>query len=351
MLNPAQQISEGERDRSEIAPAISLQNLAKSFGNFRAIDGVSLDIARGEVFGLLGPNGAGKTTTMRILSCLLQPTQGDAFVNGKSVRDPKLRVAISREIGLLTENPNLYERLTAEQNLVFFARAYNLPEDQIESRVSDVLERFDLASRRKDRVVAFSKGMKQKLAIARVLLHEPSILLLDEPTASLDAESAKAIRQQISETARAGHHTVLLSTHNLDDASRLCNRIAILRRGRILAVGTEDQILSDVRMSEKNVGSIWEPRVEIKLIDVDQMDFGFLKSAVPSIAEVNPIAGGIVITFDTDLRAVDIDKMTAKTVDSLVGHGAMVTRVLQKKPSLEELYLEIVAESKTLMEN
>ena len=256
------------------------------------------------------------------------------------------RVAISREIGLLTENPNLYERLTAEQNLVFFARAYGLSQFEIDERVSEILGGFDLESRRKDRVVTFSKGMKQKLAIARVLVHRPSILLLDEPTASLDAESAKSIRSQISETARAGGHTVLLSTHNLDDASRLCDRIAILSKGEILAEGSEEEILEHVKESDKNGATFWKPHVQIGIIDVESFDAEFLREAVPGITQITKIDGGIEVSFDSRFSASEIDKMTSRTVDSLVGHGAMLIRVLQKKPTLEDMYLEIVSESK-----
>ncbi len=156
--------------KSEELPAIELKNLGKSFSSFRAIEDVSLSVEQGEVLGLLGPNGAGKTTTMRIISCLLSPTDGDVLVKGKSVKDPKNRVEISKEIGLLTESPNVYERLTADQNLVFFARAYGVPEGEIEGRVKAVLEEFNLEDRHLERVGTLSKGMKQKLAIARALV-------------------------------------------------------------------------------------------------------------------------------------------------------------------------------------
>jgi len=276
----------------------------------------------------------------------LRPTEGDAFVNGKSVLDPKERVAISKEIGLLTENPNLYERLTADQNLVFFAKAYGLSQTEIETRVSQVLSDFDLDSRRRERVVTFSKGMKQKLAIARVLLHRPSILLLDEPTASLDAESAKSIRKQISETAREGNHTVLLSTHNLDDASRLCDRIGIIGQGRILAVGSEEEILTNLRNSKKGGLALGRPLVQIGVLNCTELDFGFLIAELQSIDEVTRTPGGIDVAFDPALPTSEIDIMTSKAIDSLVNHGAKVIKVLQKKPTLEDLYLEIVSEPK-----
>lgn len=324
--------------------AIELKNLGKSFGSFRAIDEVNLSIRRGEVFGLLGPNGAGKTTTMRIISCLLKPTDGDVLVQGRSVKDPRQRIEISKEIGLLTESPNVYERLTAEQNLVFFARAYGIPEDQIHDKVESVLREFDLDSKQSERVVTFSKGMKQKLAIARALVHRPSILLLDEPTASLDAESAKTIRSQISETARTGGHTVLLSTHNLDDASRLCNRIAFISHGRILASGTEEEVSSLVRQNSSSKAV----SVSISLMNSGEISEEYLSKKIAGVQSVKTSGDGrtIEISFKKEYTDKDIDVLTSKTVNALVEAGANITGVVQTKLSLEDLYLEIVAGGK-----
>jgi len=279
---------------------------------------------------------------MRIISCLLKPTEGDVLVNEKSVRDPDKRVEISREIGLLTESPNLYERLTAEQNLIFFARAYGMPEEQIGKRVSEVLQEFDLGSRRTERVGTYSKGMKQKLAIARVLIHKPSILLLDEPTASLDAESAKEIRAQISDTARSGGHTVLLSTHNLGDASRLCDRVAILSHGKILAIGTEEEISSQMKKYSSHPMS---DLVQISLINSQQFSEELLQTLIPEAKRVSKNGDGktIDLMFDTKYSEGEIDVLTAKAIDALVKSGASITSVIQKKPTLEDLYLEIVS--------
>ena len=209
---------------------------------------------------------------MRIISCLLNPTDGDVFVEGMSVRDDKSRIPISKAIGLLTESPNVYERLTAEQNLIFFARAYDVPEEEIEKRVRSLLQEFGIDSRRDERAVSFSKGMKQKLAIARALVHRPSILLLDEPTASLDAESAKTIRSEYSETAKSGGHTVLLSTHNLDDASRLCDRVAFISHGRILAIGSEKEVSSQVKNAKTKANSLVITLVNSKDFSSDYLE-------------------------------------------------------------------------------
>jgi ABC-type multidrug transport system ATPase subunit len=325
--------------------AIELKNLSKTFTSFKAIQDVSIAIEDGEVFGLLGPNGAGKTTTMRIISCLLFPTGGDVLVRGKSVKNPKNRTEISREIGLLTESPNVYERLTAEQNLVFFARAYGVPEDEIDGRVRKVLEEFDLGERRLERAGTFSKGMKQKLAIARALVHNPSILLLDEPTASLDAESAKMIRSQISETARSGGHTVLLSTHNLDDASRLCDRVAFISHGKIVGTGTEEELYSQVKRNREDHRFT---RVLVTMMSTEGFSEENLSEVIPGTKSIHKNGDGktIEMVFDEDFSGEGMDAMTSRAVHELVAGGAKITGVIQTKPTLEDLYLEIMAEER-----
>jgi ABC-type multidrug transport system ATPase subunit len=341
--------------------ALLISNLGKTFqNNFRAIDNVNLDIRDGEVFGLLGPNGAGKTTTMRIISCLLRPTNGDVLVNGKSVLDLQNRSQICKEIGLLTESPNLYERLTAEQNLIFFARAYGVPESEVESRVDRILEEFDLLDRKKSKVGTFSRGMKQKLAIARVLVHRPSILLLDEPTSSLDAESAKSIRTQISETAREGKHTVLLSTHNLDDASRLCDRIGILYRGEILAQGTEDEISAQIRKMKNGtlrsgVNDFEQSlcRVRVAILNLESITLQSLLKYVPEMVRLQETTDErerkwIELSFDANYSDKDVEMLTARTVDQLVHMGAEIAGVTQVKPSLEEMFLDVISLNRTV---
>jgi len=278
---------------------------------------------------------------MRIIACLLSPTEGNVLVGGKSVKDSKSRNAISRSIGLLTESPNVYERLTAEQNLIFFARAYGVPEPEIEGRVRSVLKEFDLEDRKTDRAVTLSKGMKQKLAIARALVHQPSVLLLDEPTASLDAESAKMIRSQISETARTGGRTVLLSTHNLDDASRLCRRIAFIGKGRILAIGSEGDVSNQVRRDHMNAKP---DSLSITLLSLEGFPDERLLNLIAGAQSVHRDGDGrsFEVVFSDEYSPEEMEELTSKAISSLVGAGAKITRVVQYKPSLEDLYLNIV---------
>ena len=282
---------------------------------------------------------------MRIICCLIKPSSGTVFVDGLDVLDNKTTLEIRKKIGLLTESPNIYERLSAEQNLRFFARAYGVDEELVEKRVNDVLRDFDLLDRKKDKAGAFSKGMKQKLAIARALIHRPSILLLDEPTSALDAESAKSIRELISETANTQSHTVLLSTHNMDDASRLCNRIAILAKGKILAKGTESEVASEIR-SSSILGDTTKLRVE--LFDTGAFSVQKLLTSVSGIIDVSTYRDshyGYEFTFDPLLGEQESELLTSKITSYIVGMGGEVTLVQPIKPSLEDTYLKVIERS------
>jgi ABC-2 type transport system ATP-binding protein len=336
--------------------AVSIRGLSKSFGTFRALHNVNLDIEEGEIFGLLGPNGAGKTTTMRILSCLIRPGSGSVFVEGMSVLDKEKTVEIRKKIGLLTENPNIYERLTAEQNLRFFALAYGLKEELADQRITEILRGFDLLSRRDRKAGTFSKGMKQKLAIARALIHKPSLLLLDEPTSALDAESARSIRELILETAKNYKHTVLLSTHNLDEASKLCDRIAILNKGEIMVQGTENEIAAAVRSAGGQLlGNSLEPvRLRIEMMETGAFSVPKLLANVSGISDVCPYMNshyGFEFSIDPKLSEFEIDLLISKIVSFVIGLGGEITLVQPIKPALEDIYMRIVSMSKEARAN
>ena len=220
---------------------IDTENLTRKFGNLTAVDNLTLHIEKGEVFGFLGPNGAGKTTTIRMLACLISPTKGTATVAGYNIQKDPLRVRQS--VGILTENPSLYERLTAYENMNFFAEAYGINDvAERQKRIQELLEFFHLWERKNDKVAGFSKGMKQKLAIVRATVHRPPVLLLDEPTAGLDPETAKEIRDLMAQLSQHEKCTILLSTHHLEDAERLCRRVMIMNRGKCLLIGTPDEL-------------------------------------------------------------------------------------------------------------
>jgi ABC-2 type transport system ATP-binding protein len=219
---------------------IQTQNLSKTFNTTLAVDDLSLEVAEGEVFGFLGPNGAGKTTTVRMLTSLIGPTAGSAVVNGFKVGEQDTE--IRRTVGILTETPGMYDNLSAEFNLEIYANLYEVEDPK--GQVEKYLSMLGLWDRRKDEAGTFSKGMKQKLAIARALLHEPRILFLDEPTAALDPEASRLVHDFITELRKEGR-TIFLCTHNLDEADRLCDRVGVFKT-HLLVVDTPANLRSQL---------------------------------------------------------------------------------------------------------
>lgn len=218
---------------------IECNDLSKQFGDFWAVNGVSLNVEPGEVLVLLGQNGAGKTTTVRMLTAVLRPTRGWAKVAGYDVANEPEKVRSS--VGVLTEQHGLYARMTAEEYLDFFAQVYGIPSDEKKARIAHLLEYFGLSSAAKKRTGEYSKGMRQKLALARALIHEPPVLLLDEPTSAMDPESARLVRNHIADL-RSSQRTIIICTHNLTEAEFLADKIAIIYHGRTIIQGTLEEI-------------------------------------------------------------------------------------------------------------
>jgi ABC-2 type transport system ATP-binding protein len=303
--------------------AIYAQGLSKHFGSVTAVDSLDLEIKKGEVFGLLGPNGAGKTTTIRILSALIAPSAGRASVSGYSLGENDN--ALRRSVGILTETPGMYEQLSAERNLEFFARLYDV--EDVFGQIERYLRMLGLWGRRHEAVGTFSKGMRQKLAIARALLHEPQVLFLDEPTSGLDPEAASLVREFIAELRRGGR-TIILSTHNLDEADRLCDRIGVLKT-RLLAVD------SPANLRRKLFGHV----VVFHLRQVEESIADALrqKSFVRGLETVD---AKLVVTLE------DPEANNPEIVRFLVGAGADVQFVGEVRRSLEDVYLQLINESK-----
>ncbi len=215
------------------ALAIQVRNLTKSFGHQVALRGVDLDLAEGEFLTLFGPNGAGKTTLIRIIASLARPTAGRVHVQGEDLG--RAATTLRQNIGLISHNPLLYGDLTPDENLRFFARMYDLP--QADQRIDAVLEQVGLSARRRDPVRTFSRGMVQRLTIARAILHDPAIMLLDEPYTGLDLQAADMLRAVLQDLA-ACNRSVILTTHNLEQGLEMCDRAAILNRGRVTWEGS-----------------------------------------------------------------------------------------------------------------
>jgi ABC-2 type transport system ATP-binding protein len=301
--------------------AIDVRGLCKHFGSLTAVENLSFSVAPSEVFGLLGPNGAGKTTTVRMLSGLLAPSAGDAAICGLDVRNNS--DSVRAKIGLLTEQPGLYERLTARENLEFFIRLYEIPFSEAWSRAQHYLMRFGLAGREDEPCGQLSKGMRQKLAIIRAIVHDPPVIFLDEPTSGLDPEAAHNVRAVIAELAEEGR-TIVLCSHNLSEVERLCKRVAIIR-GKILASGS----LRDLR--REGLG------LEVRLSE----DAERWRQALASLPFANHAAAQ-----GNYLRLVlDTQEQVADVVASLVSKGARIYAVAQRERPLEEIYLELIRTS------
>jgi len=298
---------------------IKTEELTKEFEKKIAVKGLNLDIHEGEVFGFLGPNGAGKTTTIRMLASLIGPTQGSAIVNGYRIgyEDKQIRSTV----GVLTETPGMYDNLSAEQNLRIFAELYDIQD--VSGQVEKYLKLLDLWGRRNDSAGTLSKGMKQKLAIARALVHEPRILFLDEPTAGLDPEAAHMLRDFIAELRTQGR-TIFLCTHNLDEADRLCDRIGVFKT-RLLVVDTPTNLRS----------SIFGRKIVFHLQMVNEEMLNCIRK-FEYIKEVKAIDNKIVATMD------DPDTQNPELIRALINIGANLRFVGELRHSLEEVYLKLV---------
>jgi len=220
-------------------PAVEVLNLTKSYGGLLAVDHISFDVKRGEIFGFLGPNGAGKTTTIRMITGISIPTQGSAKVMGYDIQHQPIEA--KEQMGIVPDISNVYNELSAWDNLVFTGRLYDMPKGYRESRAGELLKMFRLYERRSDKVEGFSRGMKRRICIAMALMNRSSILFLDEPTSGLDVESVLTIRELVREMNREGL-TIFLTTHNIEEANQMCDRVAIINRGRIAAIDTPEKL-------------------------------------------------------------------------------------------------------------
>ena len=304
---------------------IETENLTKKFGDLTAVDDVSLQVNDGEVFGFLGPNGAGKTTTIRMLCCLISKTSGSARIGDYDVGDKKDSLKIRKMIGLVPDNVGLTEHLTAYDNLDFFGKIYDCTESQRKESIKRFLDMLGLWDKRNDLAGTFSKGMKQKLAIARALIHDPEVLFMDEPTANLDPESAKTVREFILELKKE-KKTIFLNTHNLDEAQRICDKIAILNT-KLRAVGTPDY-LEKVVKGRKTV------------ITLEQTSDRILNS-LSKLSLKNLEYENNTLSFDV----ADPDSENWKVVEAVVLAGGHVTTVDVIASTLEDVYLKLVRES------
>jgi len=307
-------------------PIIALDGLTRRFGDLVAVDDLTLEIFPGEVFGFLGHNGAGKTTTVRLLNGLLAADGGSVRVLGlEPLQDgPALR----RRTGVLTETPSLDERLSGRENLEIYAELYGVPISEVTGRTENLLEGFELAHRADEKAGAYSKGMKQRLALARALLHEPDILFLDEPTSGLDPVGARRVHELITRLSQEQHRTVLLCTHNLAEAQQLCGRVAVLEHGRLVALGTPAELALKLGRSQRLEIEVVPEHVPAAL-ELLKTQFGITDATQKE---------GTITVIGTDREAIP------DLVAALVGAGVRIYGLTPQQPSLEDVYFALLHE-------
>jgi ABC-2 type transport system ATP-binding protein len=301
---------------------IDLENLTKKFGELTAVESLTLHVEKGEVFGFLGPNGAGKTTTIRMLCCLISKTSGTARIGDYEIGNKSDQQKIRGMVGVLTENVGLYEELSAYDNLDFYGRFYGLDVQKRKERIQYLLEMLGLWEKRNATAGTFSKGMKQKLAIARSLIHDPQVLFLDEPTASLDPEASKTVRDFILELKKE-KRTIFLNTHLLDEAEKICDRVAILKTS-LIATGTPQELRR--KLSGR--------KIKVQLQHVDTVIVEAINKAGFQVSEITDKS----LVVDVN----DPEKENPAILKAIEGAGGHVQFITEIGSSLEDVYLKLV---------
>ncbi len=306
-------------------PVIRTEQLTRVFDKTRAVDAIDLEVPAGIVFGFLGPNGAGKTTAIRLLLGLLEPTSGRATVLGHDTRSAS--DAIRNRAGALLEHSGLYERLSAEDNLQFYGRVWGIDAMARRARIKELLGPLGLWERRREMVGKWSRGMKQKLAVARALFHRPALLFLDEPTSGLDPVASAALREDLESLVAREGVTVFLTTHNLGEAERLCHRVAVIKQGRLLAVGHPDELKARHATRAEFTGR------------------GFTCEIVDRLRARGEVAGAELRNGHLIVDLTD-ESSTAPLVSLLVQSGVALEEVRKDTGSLEEVFLTLMEEER-----
>ncbi len=313
-------------DEGEFGFMIVCERLTKYFGKVKAIENFSVQIQEGQIFGLLGPNGAGKTTTMRMLSCLIKPTNGRATIDDYEIGREEDNLKIRAMIGLLPEAPGLYNTLSAYKNLDYYAQFYGVQIKKREENIKMILKNLEVWDRRNDPVGEFSKGMKQKIAIARALIHEPKYIFLDEPTASLDPKASKTVRDYILELRSEGK-TVLINTHNLSEAERICNQVALIDN-RTIGIGKPRELARGLfaRTTKITLNRIPDSLVE----EISKLD---------NVSEVKVEGNQLYLNVNSP------EEDNPALISWLLNKGLNVQFVSEEEYSLEDVYLKLIGGS------
>jgi ABC-2 type transport system ATP-binding protein len=305
---------------------VSVSGLVKRFGELAAVDDVSFEIARGEMFGLLGPNGAGKTTTISMISCLIEPTAGEVFVDGHAARTDAL--GVKRALGVVPQEIALYPALTAAENLMFWGRMYGLGGSALKEAVADALEVAGLADRAKERIENYSGGMKRRINIAAGILHKPTVLLMDEPTVGIDPQSRNHILETVRELNRSGM-TVLYTSHYMEEVELLCDRIAIMDHGRIIASGT----LGELR---NVVGGM-----DVITVGVE----GVSDTVLERVRTIDGVESADRADGEIRVLTASSGALLGRLIQALESDGAHVVSVTVAEPDLESVFLRLTGKS------
>ena len=303
---------------------LEVQNLAKNYGDFQAVKGVSFNIEEGEIFSLLGPNGAGKTTTISMLSTLYTPTSGDATIAGHSIT--KNPMDVRNAIGVVPQDLALYEDLTARENLIFWGQMYGLSGSALKSRVDEVLEQIGLVDKAKDRVKTYSGGMKRRVNIGVGLLHKPKLLFMDEPTVGIDPQSRRAILDTVKDLNKQGM-TVLYTTHYMEEAEELSNRVGIIDHGELIAIGTQKELTKQVGETETLVLHIGENED--------------LEALVTSFKSIKEVLEANIINNEISVITPSAKDVLASVVTKANERGIKIHSIDIREPNLEAVFLHL----------
>ena len=306
--------------------AIQVKDLHKSFGELKAVQGVSFEVQQGEIFSLLGPNGAGKTTTISMLSCLLRPDAGDALIMGHSIRGDQM--GVKSVLGVVPQEIALYEDMSARENLTFWGKMYGLRGALLKTRVNEVLEVIGLADRAKEFIKKYSGGMKRRVNIGIALLHKPQVIFMDEPTVGIDPQSRRSILDSVLKLKNEGT-TVLYTTHYMEEAQELSDHIAIMDNGKLIASGTHDELV-------KIVGATDRITVTINSESARVMEAW---KAVKGGKQVSAEAGTLTILAD------DSNRVLPRLFESAAANGVRITSVAIQEPNLESVFLHLTGKA------
>jgi len=304
---------------------IDVQNLTKSFNDFVAVDSISFDVKKGEIFGLLGPNGAGKSTTLRLLSTLSKPTKGTATIGGYDI--VKDDTEVRKLIGIVSEKMIMYDRLTARENLIFFGSLFNIPKDILTKRINELLELVQLANWKNAKVGTFSTGMRQRMNVIRALLNMPQVMFLDEPTLGLDPQSSVEIREFIKKLNRENRTTIIITTHMMVDADLLCDRIGIMDHAKIVALDTSTNLKKLISGADTTI-----MKLEIGNLSPDIIEAVRACKCIDAVTQEN----------STHLRIIAHgDEAFDSVIDAVRAKEGKVNSMENLQPTLEDVFLHI----------